>query len=76
MDEVLTKLQAGEISEVFACGTAAVITPIIGFRGPNDVDVSVGDETPGKFSMELREHLTGIQYGHMPDYFGWITKVV
>src|SRR6185437_3785577 len=65
---------SGEITETFACGTAAVITPIGSVDGPSGGwTIATGD--PGPVTMRLREELIGIQYGHKPDPFGWIHKV-
>ena len=65
---------SGELTEVFACGTAAVITPVGRVRGASSEWV-IGDGKPGPVTMRLREELIGIQYGHRPDPFGWIHKV-
>jgi len=64
----------GTVTETFACGTAAVITPIGSVDGPSGGwTIATGD--PGPVTMRLREELIGIQYGHKPDPFGWIHKV-
>jgi branched-chain amino acid aminotransferase len=65
---------AGELTEVFACGTAAVITPVGAVRG-SDREWTVGDGTPGPVTTRLREELLGIQYGHRPDPYGWVHKI-
>ena len=66
---------SGEITEVFACGTAAVITPVGAVRS-NSGDWLVGDGTPGPVTMRLREELVGIQTGTRPDPYGWIHRLV
>jgi branched-chain amino acid aminotransferase len=66
---------SGEISEVFACGTAAVITPVGTIKGKDD-GWTVGDGSPGPVTMRLREELLGIQYGHLADPHGWIHKII
>jgi branched-chain amino acid aminotransferase len=66
---------SGEITEVFACGTAAVITPVATVRG-RDGDWTVGDGGPGPVTMRLREQLLGIQFGHVDDPHGWIHKII
>lgn len=66
--------ESGEITEVFACGTAAVITPVGAVKGA-DRAWTVGDGTPGPHTMRLREELVGIQYGTRPDPYGWIHKI-
>ncbi len=63
--------QSGAITEVFACGTAAVITPIGSVKSASG-EWTVGDGTPGPVSMQLREHLTGIQTGKRDDTHGWM----
>lgn len=65
---------SGELTEVFACGTAAVITPVGTVKGA-DGEWTVGDGTPGPVTMRLREELLGIQYGHRPDPYGWVHKI-
>ena len=67
-------VESGEITEVFACGTAAVITPICQLLGR---DLSIGDEnaSAGELTMSLRKELTDIQYGRLPDRHGWLTRL-
>ncbi len=62
---------SGEITEVFACGTAAVITPVGSVLGPS-AQWTVGDGTAGPVTMRLREELVGIQNGTRPDRYGWM----
>jgi branched-chain amino acid aminotransferase len=66
--------ESGELTEVFACGTAAVITPVGRVKGTSG-EWAVGDGTPGPVTMRLREELLGIQYGHRPDPYGWVHKI-
>ncbi len=63
-----------EITEVFACGTAAVITPIgtLKWRGG---EVSSGD-VAGPVTMRARERLLDIQYGRVADDHGWMHRLV
>jgi branched-chain amino acid aminotransferase len=65
---------AGELTEVFACGTAAVITPVGAVDGASGGWI-IGDGTPGTVTQRLKSELIGIQYGHKPDPFGWVYKV-
>jgi branched-chain amino acid aminotransferase len=74
VDEWQKKVAAGEITEVFACGTAAVVTPVGAVDGPSG-GWTIGSGEPGPVTMRLREELIGIQYGHRPDPFGWVHKV-
>ncbi|MEE1649778.1 branched-chain amino acid aminotransferase [Brachybacterium sp. J144] len=75
MDDVLAQLASGEITEMFACGTAAVITPIGEFRHPGGAQ-PVGDGGSGATTLALRQELTDIQYGRVPDRHGWLTRLV
>lgn len=66
----------GTITEAFACGTAAVITPIGRLLGEAGTIVDFGDRAPGELTMSLREELTGIQFGTVPDRHGWVHRIV
>ncbi|MFV0428391.1 MAG: branched-chain amino acid aminotransferase [Arachnia sp.] len=74
--ELRDGLSNGYITEVFACGTAAVITPITGFASPEWGEVLVGDGTPGAITQAMRTHLLDIQYGRVADPHGWTTRVL
>ncbi len=65
---------SGELTEVFACGTAAVVGPV-GKVKSADGEWLIGDGCPGPVTLRLREELLRIQYGHDPDPFGWIHKI-
>jgi branched-chain amino acid aminotransferase len=64
----------GDIVEAFACGTAAVVTPI-GLIKAEGFEIGSADATPGELTMSLREELTGIQYGRVEDRHGWMTQL-
>ncbi len=63
--------ESGAITEVFACGTAAVVTPVGSVKSA-DGEWTVGDGTPGPVSSQLREQLLGVQTGRLPDPHGWM----
>jgi branched-chain amino acid aminotransferase len=65
---------SGEISEVFACGTAAVITPVGSVKSPT-ASWTVGDGQAGPLTMELRRRLLAIQTGELEDRHGWMTQI-
>jgi len=65
------KVASGEITEAFACGTAAVITPIGRVRYAGG-EFAVGGGEPGPISMRLRKALTAIQRGAASDTHGWM----
>lgn len=71
--EIRAAIDSGEISEVFACGTAAVITPVGEFKSRKEV-LSIS-ELPGELTVSLREELTGIQYGTVADRHNWLVKL-
>ncbi|HEX2857902.1 MAG TPA: branched-chain amino acid aminotransferase [Propionibacteriaceae bacterium] len=79
--EVATRIASGEICEVLACGTAAVVVPVLGIRRPgatldaHDITLPVADATPGPKTMAMRGHLLDIQYGRADDPFGWTVRV-
>ncbi|MFB4316904.1 branched-chain amino acid aminotransferase [Actinomadura sp. 21ATH] len=75
VDEWESGCASGEITEVFGCGTAAVISPVGHVKGA-DREWRIGDGEPGEVSMRLREELIGIQYGTRPDPYGWVHKIV
>ena len=75
VDEVLDGIESGAITEVFACGTAAVVTPITGFNSPARGPQAVGDGNPGPKTQEIRRHLVDIQFGRAEDPFGWTRRV-
>ena len=66
--------ESGEITEVFACGTAAVITPVGEVKAAMG-SWMIGDGQPGPVAMRLREQLLGIQFGRLPDPHGWVHKI-
>jgi branched-chain amino acid aminotransferase len=66
--------QRGEITEVFACGTAAVITPV-GAVKSRAGGWTIGGGEAGPVTMRLREHLLGLQFGQLPDPHGWVHKI-
>jgi branched-chain amino acid aminotransferase len=60
----------GELTEVFACGTAAVITPVGAVRSRTH-EWTVGDGGTGPVTQRLRDALLHIQTGVAPDLHGW-----
>ncbi|MFL6137217.1 MAG: branched-chain amino acid aminotransferase [Frankiaceae bacterium] len=65
---------SSEITEVFACGTAAVVTPVGQVRD-RDGDWTIGDGRPGRTTLRLRRVLTDLQRGRFPDPDGWLWRV-
>lgn len=65
---------SGALTEVFACGTATVVTPV-GHAKSEAGEWTVGDGKPGPVSMRLYEELLGLQLGTHPDRFGWLHRL-
>jgi branched-chain amino acid aminotransferase len=64
----------GSLTEAFACGTAAVITPVGAVKSAHG-SWTVGDGKPGEISMRLRRSLVDIQRGVAPDPHHWLHPV-
>lgn len=62
---------SGEIVEVFACGTAAVVTPIGALKSASFEDT----QPVGPLAATLRAALTDIQYGRAEDTHGWLYRL-
>ncbi|MCP2260076.1 branched-chain amino acid aminotransferase [Streptoalloteichus tenebrarius] len=73
-DEWEKGVASGEITEVFACGTAAVITPVGRVKHAHGEFLVNGGEA-GEVTMALRRQLTEIQRGVAPDPHGWMTRL-
>lgn len=75
MDELRDGLAEGAITEAFAAGTAAVITPILGLKS-EEFETVVADGQPGKYTQEFRRHLLDIHHGDAADTHGWMRRVL
>lgn len=67
-------VESGEIVEAFACGTAAVVTPI-GQLKAKDFTIGSPDQPAGELTLALRQQLTDIQYGRVDDPYGWMYRL-
>nr|WP_019952857.1 branched-chain amino acid aminotransferase [Kushneria aurantia] len=74
IDEWREGVRSGEISEVFACGTAAVITPV-GELISEDDRLVCAEGSGGEVGKSLRKQLLDIQYGRAEDRHGWLTRL-
>ncbi|MCL2786921.1 MAG: branched-chain amino acid aminotransferase [Micrococcales bacterium] len=74
LSELLSGAGSGQVREMFACGTAAVVTPVGRLVGEG-FEVSVAGGVPGELTMSIREQLMGIQYGRIEDRWGWTTRL-
>lgn len=74
IDEVYQAYAEGKLEEAFGTGTAAVISPVGEFSWKSQV-IKLGDGKTGPLSQKIYDTLTGIQYGKLPDQFGWMMQV-
>ena len=74
VDEWRDGITSGDIVEVFACGTAAVVTPVGQLRWDGG-EVGAADGDAGPLTMQIRQALVDIQYGRADDTFGWMHRV-
>jgi branched-chain amino acid aminotransferase len=75
VDEWRSGAQSGRIREVFACGTAAVVTPV-GRLVSSDGEVTMGTGGTGEVTAAVRSRLLDIQYGRASDPHGWMQRLV
>lgn len=72
LSELVAGIRSGEVAEIFACGTAAVVTPIARLAGEGfDESLPVGSVT-----QDIRKRLTDIQNGRAEDPYGWMYRLV
>jgi len=74
IDDWRDGVASGEITEIFACGTAAVVSAV-GAAKSEFGTWTTGDGKPGPITMQIRETLLGIQHGTITDKHGWNVKV-
>jgi branched-chain amino acid aminotransferase len=75
VDELLDGIGSGKVTELFACGTAAVATPIGTLK--NDAgSYQVGSGESGETTLAIRQRLLDIQYGRAEDKYGWLRRIL
>ena len=74
IDDWRDGVASGEISEIFACGTAAVVSPV-GVAKSSMGTWITGDGQPGVITMQIRNYLLAIQHGTTADTHSWTHKV-
>jgi branched-chain amino acid aminotransferase len=75
IDEWREGVDSGDIIEAFACGTAAVITPISEIKSEKFGIWMPEIAAEDRVSLSLRQELTDIQYGRAEDRHGWLTRL-
>ncbi|MBP1736446.1 MAG: branched-chain amino acid aminotransferase [Oscillospiraceae bacterium] len=73
-EELFEAGASGKLEEAFGSGTAAVVSPI-GEMGWGDQKIVINNGNIGPLTQKLYDTLTGIQWGTLPDPFGWTVKV-
>jgi branched-chain amino acid aminotransferase len=73
IDEWRDGVSSGEITEVFACGTAAVVTPVGSLKWDGGATPEVTQA--GEVTMAIRQALVDIQFGRADDTFGWMRRI-
>lgn len=74
IDQWREDARSGRLVETFACGTAAVVTPV-GRVCDRDGEFTIGSGGPGQVTGRLKNRLVSIQRGESPDIHGWVRKV-
>jgi branched-chain amino acid aminotransferase len=69
LDELLSQIRSGQCSEVFSCGTAAIVSPISLLADRDGQEYS--PKQTNVVAMQLREALLAIQEQRSADIFGW-----
>ena len=74
IDELVDECKKGNLKECFACGTAAVVSPIgrLHYKG---FDMILNNKEPGQIALTVLENLVGVQKELKPDPFGWVVKI-
>jgi branched-chain amino acid aminotransferase len=74
IDEIIAASQKGTLKEVFASGTAAIVSPVgqIYFRGKEHL---INGGKTGPLAEKLYNEILQIQYGLKEDEFGWRVKI-
>ncbi len=75
VDEWQADLESGKLKEVFACGTAAVITPVGHVKSTRGA-WTVADGEAGPVATKLRQTLLDIQHGRVKDTHGWVHRIL
>jgi branched-chain amino acid aminotransferase len=74
VDELLAGHREDRLTEMFGCGTAAIIAPIgvLGYQGKEHI---ISNGRIGNITKRLYDELTGIQCGERKDNYGWVHRV-
>lgn len=71
LEGLLADIDSGRVTEVFACGTAAVVVPLGRLKG-KDFEVEISGQ---EVTRSIHDRLTAIQYGKAEDPYGWMYRL-
>lgn len=71
LEGLLADIASGKVTEVFACGTAAVVVPLGRLKG-KDFEVEISGQ---EVTRQIHDRLTSIQYGKAEDPYGWMYRL-
>jgi branched-chain amino acid aminotransferase len=74
IDEVFDASSNGSLKEIFATGTAAVVSPV-GYIHHKGNAIDLNQDTMGPVAQRFYDTLTGIHHGEIEDTFGWCTLI-
>ena len=74
IDQWRADAKIGKLIEAFACGTAAVVTPIGTVKSPEG-EFKIGAGGPGQTTLRIKQKLVDIQRGVGADPHGWVSRV-
>lgn len=74
IDQWQADAESGRLTESFACGTAAVVTPV-GKVTRGETSFTIGAGGPGQVTGMLKDKLVDIQRGRAEDPYGWVTRL-
>lgn len=75
VEEVISGIESGRLTEAFGAGTAVVVSPfsVIGYQGK---DYMLAEHPAGQsIAVKIKNYLTDIRTGKVDDTFGWVHKV-
>ena len=74
IEDVFEAADSGKLNEMFASGTAAVISPV-GELVWKDKKIVINNKNIGALSQRVYDELYGIQTGGIEDHMGWTVEV-
>jgi branched-chain amino acid aminotransferase len=74
VEEIMTGIENGSVTEVFGAGTAVVVSPFaaIGYNGKDYVLPTISENS---YSTRLKNALNDIRTGKVEDTFGWVWNI-